>query len=169
MTFKFFQIQFVDINLVGVFLGMHYAVPSMRKGDGGAIINISSIASLRGPLGRVAYAGTKGAVDAMTHDGLTNPFTGKQMINEASEVSNELDASRVSTLLNLGEMAWRLDRNAPLAREYLQKVVEIDSIRGQQLLLVNRIDAGRDRVDRSARRRRDRAPVDQDDRTDRIQ
>ena len=27
------------------------------------------------------------AVDAMTHDGLTNPFTGKQMINEASEVS----------------------------------------------------------------------------------
>ena len=31
-----------------------------------AVINISSIASLRGPLGRVAYAGTKGAVDAMT-------------------------------------------------------------------------------------------------------
>ena len=28
------------------------------------------------------------AIDAMTHDGLTNPFTGKQMINEASEVSN---------------------------------------------------------------------------------
>ncbi len=27
------------------------------------------------------------AVDAMTHDGLTNPFTEKQMINEASEVS----------------------------------------------------------------------------------
>ena len=24
------------------------------------------------------------ALDAMTHDGLTNPFTGKQMINEAS-------------------------------------------------------------------------------------
>ena len=27
------------------------------------------------------------AIDAMTHDGLTNPFTDKQMINEASEVS----------------------------------------------------------------------------------
>jgi acetyl-CoA C-acetyltransferase len=35
------------------------------------------------------------AVDAMTHDGLTNPFTGKQMINEASEVSNELEITRV--------------------------------------------------------------------------
>ncbi len=34
------------------------------------------------------------AVDAMTHDGLTNPFTGKQMINEASEVSNELEITR---------------------------------------------------------------------------
>jgi acetyl-CoA C-acetyltransferase len=34
------------------------------------------------------------AVDAMTHDGLTNPFTEKQMINEASEVSNELEITR---------------------------------------------------------------------------
>jgi len=34
------------------------------------------------------------AVDAMTHDGLTNPFTDKQMINEASEVSNELEMAR---------------------------------------------------------------------------
>ena len=34
------------------------------------------------------------AVDAMTHDGLTNPFTGKQMINEASEVGNELEITR---------------------------------------------------------------------------
>jgi acetyl-CoA C-acetyltransferase len=38
--------------------------------------------------------GDKQAVDAMTHDGLTNPFTNKQMINEASEVSNELEISR---------------------------------------------------------------------------
>jgi len=34
------------------------------------------------------------AIDAMTHDGLTNPFTGKQMINEASEVSNEMEITR---------------------------------------------------------------------------
>ena len=40
--------------------------PSMIARGGGSVINISSIASLRGPLGRVAYAGTKGAVDAMT-------------------------------------------------------------------------------------------------------
>jgi acetyl-CoA C-acetyltransferase len=34
------------------------------------------------------------AIDVMTHDGLTNPFTDKQMINEASEVSNELEITR---------------------------------------------------------------------------
>src|SRR5919197_1417097 len=35
------------------------------------------------------------AIDSMTHDGLTNPFTEKQMINEASDVSNELEITRV--------------------------------------------------------------------------
>ena len=40
--------------------------PSMAARGGGSVINISSVAGVRGPLGRVAYAGTKGAVDAMT-------------------------------------------------------------------------------------------------------
>src|SRR5215210_7749481 len=31
------------------------------------------------------------ALDSMTHDGLTNPFTGKQMAREASEVAEELE------------------------------------------------------------------------------
>lgn len=39
---------------------------SMKSRGGGAIVNISSVAGLSGPIGRVAYAGTKGAVDAMT-------------------------------------------------------------------------------------------------------
>ncbi len=34
------------------------------------------------------------SVDSMTHDGLTNPFTHLQMINEASGVSNELGIER---------------------------------------------------------------------------
>jgi acetyl-CoA C-acetyltransferase len=38
--------------------------------------------------------GDVNAIDSMTHDGLTNPFTEKQMINEASEVSNELEITR---------------------------------------------------------------------------
>ena len=46
-------------------LSIGLAEPMKRRGQG-SIVNISSVASLRGPLGRVAYAGTKGAVDAMT-------------------------------------------------------------------------------------------------------
>jgi acetyl-CoA C-acetyltransferase len=38
--------------------------------------------------------GDVAAVDAMTHDGLMNPWTGKQMINEASDVSTPLEITR---------------------------------------------------------------------------
>src|SRR4051794_13527117 len=34
------------------------------------------------------------AIDAMTHDGLRNPFTGKQMAPEANEVAEELEMTR---------------------------------------------------------------------------
>jgi len=34
------------------------------------------------------------AIDAMTHDGLTNPFSGKQMAAEANEVAEELELTR---------------------------------------------------------------------------
>jgi 3alpha(or 20beta)-hydroxysteroid dehydrogenase len=56
----------IDINLIGVFLGMHYAVPSMRKGDGGAIINISSTAGMMGYASIAAYAASKWGVRGMT-------------------------------------------------------------------------------------------------------
>jgi acetyl-CoA C-acetyltransferase len=38
--------------------------------------------------------GDVNAIDAMTHDGLTNPFSGKEMIAEASEVADELELTR---------------------------------------------------------------------------
>ena len=40
--------------------------PSMKSRGGGSMINVSSVAGIRGPGARVAYAGTKGAVAAMT-------------------------------------------------------------------------------------------------------
>jgi NAD(P)-dependent dehydrogenase (short-subunit alcohol dehydrogenase family) len=39
---------------------------SMVERGGGSVVNISSVAGVHGPMARVAYAGTKGAVDAMT-------------------------------------------------------------------------------------------------------
>jgi 3alpha(or 20beta)-hydroxysteroid dehydrogenase len=54
------------VNQLGVFLGMRAAVPAMRARGGGAIVNISSIAGLRGFPGAVAYVGTNWAVRGMT-------------------------------------------------------------------------------------------------------
>lgn len=54
------------VNQLGVFLGMRAAVPALRARGGGAIVNISSIAGLRGFPGAVAYVGTKWAVRGMT-------------------------------------------------------------------------------------------------------
>ena len=59
------------------------------------------------------------AVDAMTHDGLTNPFTGKQMINEASEVGNELEITRADMdrfAVRSHELAAQGDRRGPARR-----------------------------------------------------
>lgn len=56
----------VDINQIGVFLGMKAVIPSMRRAGAGSIINISSIAGLVGRPQTVAYAASKFAVRGMT-------------------------------------------------------------------------------------------------------
>jgi len=50
------------VNLDGVFLSVEYAVPAMRRADGGSIIITSSVAGLRGSAGLAGYCATKGGV-----------------------------------------------------------------------------------------------------------
>lgn len=54
------------INLRGVFLGMKYELPLMRRGGGGAICNTASVAALTGPGGMCAYAASKHGVLGLT-------------------------------------------------------------------------------------------------------
>ena len=57
----------IDINARGTLLVTKYASKSMiAAGNGGAIVNVSSQASLVGLAGHVSYASSKGAVDALT-------------------------------------------------------------------------------------------------------
>lgn len=57
----------IDINARGTLLITKYASESMiAAGNGGAIVNVSSQASLVGLAGHISYASSKGAVDAMT-------------------------------------------------------------------------------------------------------
>ncbi len=60
------------VNVKGVFFGTKLAIPHMRAGGGGSIINLSSIAGLVG-VGRIAaYHASKGAVRLMTkNDAIT--------------------------------------------------------------------------------------------------
>ena len=56
----------IDVNQVGVFLGMREAAPAMIPRGGGSIVNISSIAGLRGGGGAFGYTASKWAVRGMT-------------------------------------------------------------------------------------------------------
>ncbi len=58
--------QVLDVNLTGVFRMTRAALPQMLKQGQGAVVNISSIASLVGLPTLPAYAASKGALDAMT-------------------------------------------------------------------------------------------------------
>jgi 3alpha(or 20beta)-hydroxysteroid dehydrogenase len=55
----------VEINQVGTFLGLRAVVPTMRAAGSGSIINISSLAGLRGTNMPLAYAASKWAVRGM--------------------------------------------------------------------------------------------------------
>jgi len=68
--------KIVNINQLSVFLGMKTVIPSMKKANGGSIVNISSMNGIVG--GAIGYTDTKFAVRGMTkaaalegaHDGI---------------------------------------------------------------------------------------------------
>ena len=69
----------------GVFLGMKHSLPLMREHQAGSIINISSIAGLKGSPNMSGYCATKGAVRLMTK-------------SVAMECANAKDGIRVNSM-----------------------------------------------------------------------
>jgi 3alpha(or 20beta)-hydroxysteroid dehydrogenase len=59
-------LRVIEINQVGVFLGMRAVVRSMRRAGGGAIVNLSSVEGLGGMPFLNAYTASKFAVRGMT-------------------------------------------------------------------------------------------------------
>ena len=66
MSDDLFRMVF-DINVLGVFLGIRTVVPRMiERGEGGHVVNTSSMAGLIAPAGLGAYSASKFAVMALT-------------------------------------------------------------------------------------------------------
>jgi NAD(P)-dependent dehydrogenase (short-subunit alcohol dehydrogenase family) len=57
--------RLMAVNLRGSFLAAKYAIPKMR-GQGGAILHLSSVTGTTGTRGRAAYSASKGAIVALT-------------------------------------------------------------------------------------------------------
>ncbi|TDZ78569.1 3-alpha-(or 20-beta)-hydroxysteroid dehydrogenase [Mycobacteroides salmoniphilum] len=56
----------IDVNLVGVFIGMQAIIPPMRAGGGGSIVNISSAAGLVGLALTSGYGASKWGVRGLS-------------------------------------------------------------------------------------------------------
>jgi NAD(P)-dependent dehydrogenase (short-subunit alcohol dehydrogenase family) len=56
----------MSINVKAAFFAIKHAVPHMRRGGGGAILNTGSIASFTGQVGTPVYSASKGAIALLT-------------------------------------------------------------------------------------------------------
>ena len=56
----------IDVNIKGVLNGIHAVLPGMKERKSGTIINLSSVAGVKGFPSHVAYCGTKFAVHGLS-------------------------------------------------------------------------------------------------------
>jgi len=105
------------VNVEGVFLGMKHALPAIatraqRWAGGGAVVNLSSVAGLRGTALVSAYCASKGAVRLMTkavameyaaakvrvnsvHPGIIETDMGRSLVDQFAHIgSNDVGETR---------------------------------------------------------------------------
>ncbi len=91
----------------------------LQVGVGGGMESMSKAPYLL-PQARFGYRmGDAKMLDAMVHDGLTNPFSGKQMFVEATEIGDELEMTRADLdrwALRSHELALQGDRRGSPVR-----------------------------------------------------
>lgn len=110
--------KLMAINVTGVFLGCKHAAPHLAERGGGSIINLSSVAGLRGSANHTLYGASKGAVRLMTKDlaaelaganirvnSVHPTYVKTAMADYASEVTGASAEQLGATVSPLGRMA----------------------------------------------------------------
>lgn len=117
-TFELWH-KVISINLDGPFLGTKYGIEAMKKtGQRGSIINVSSIASMVGDPGLVAYGASKGGVDQLSKSAAL--FCAKEGLNirvntvhpayiQTPLMANVEDVEYVKSLLPVGHFGEPID------------------------------------------------------------
>jgi acetyl-CoA C-acetyltransferase len=112
----------------------------LQVGVGGGMESMSKAPYLL-PQARFGYRmGDAKMLDAMVHDGLTNPFSGKQMFLEATEVSDELEMTRADLdrwALRSHELALKATDEGRLPEE----IVPV-TVKGRKGELLVEVDEG---------------------------
>ena len=103
----------MDVNCMGVFLGMRAVSPIMRDAGGGSIVNISSLAGLRGGIGAFAYHTSKWAVRGMTKAAAVE--NGRRNVRVNSIHPGLIDTDMMHELPGSDD-EMRLARRVPLGR-----------------------------------------------------
>ncbi|WP_394348113.1 SDR family NAD(P)-dependent oxidoreductase [Halorubrum sp. SD690R] len=73
--------RILDVNQTGVWAGMKYELPALYDTGGGAIVNVSSKAGLRGSPGRAPYAASKHGVVGLTRTAALETATSDVRVN----------------------------------------------------------------------------------------
>ena len=118
----------IDVNLKGAFRLMALCGPRMASGDGGSIINVSSIASVQPSANEMAYGAAKAGLNALTL-GMARAFGPKVRVNTIMPGPFLTDIS----------LAWDLDNFRKMAQSTipLKRGGEPEEIVGAALYLAS--------------------------------
>jgi NAD(P)-dependent dehydrogenase (short-subunit alcohol dehydrogenase family) len=113
--------RLMDINVMGVFLGMKHCTPQMKAQGRGSVINLSSVAGLVGSPHHTCYGASKGAVRIMTKDAALElaesgvrvnsihpAYIDTQMADYGAEV-NDMTKEELDAMHPIGHMGEPLD------------------------------------------------------------